>query len=817
MEFIKDFNKTAIIFGDEKISYEEFIRKSKGYSKAIDIEHGERVMIFSENRPELLYSFFAIWEKGGTCINIDFSSSEDELEFFIKDSKPSYIISSKDGIKKLQSTLNKLKENIDTLYFDSLNHRYDGENVFIKTPDLSDPCIILYTSGTTGDPKGVVLTYKNLESNFSGLKDYNIFTKNDIVLDILPLHHIFPLIGAAIMPLHVGATVVILKELSLVSIKKALQENSVSMLVAVPKFYNILFKGVMEKIDDSRLAKFIYSIAKKVPRKGFRKLAFKKIHKAFGGNIKLFISGGAKIDPNIVRGFQIMGFDLIEGYGMTECAPMISFTPPKKIVPGSAGKVLKGCEVKIADDGEILVKGPNIMKGYFENPEATNEIIGEDGWLHTGDLGEMKNGYLFITGRKKEMIVLPSGKNINPIDLELEIMSSTELIEEMGIIEHNNILTAIIYPNFKKIKELGINNIMETIKLKVIDKYNAKAPSYKKILSIKLVKTELPKTRIGKLKRFKLKDLLKEFENTHHKTEEPGYTEYKALKKFLKKRKGDVLPDHHLELDVGLDSLDIVELFSFIEENFGIRIDEKIFSENPTVGALAEFINKNKTKAKASNTNWKSILKLKSETEFPKSAIFLSLIKLFSVPAFKLYFRFEKSGLENIPKSPCIFAGNHQSFLDGLMVNNALTFSTGSNTFYLAKIKHFEKGILKHLSKNANILTVDINKNLTESLQKTAKILSDGKNVVIFPEGMRTRDGKLNEFKKTFAMLSKELNVPVVPFAIKGSYSAFPFGTKIPKPKKISIKFFKKIDPNRLEINEIIKQTMEDIRNWISK
>ena len=817
MEFIKDFMKTAIIFGNEKISYEEFIRRSKGYSKAIDIEHGERVMIFSENRPELLYSFFAVWEKGGICVNIDFSSNEEELQFFIKDSKPSYIISSKDGIKKLQNVLNKLEENIDTFYFDNLDYRYKGEEVFIKTPAMSDPCIILYTSGTTGNPKGVLLTYENLESNFSGLEDYNIYTKDDIVLDILPLHHIFPLVGAAIMPLHVGATVVILKELSIGSIKKTLEENSVSMLVAVPKFYSILFKGVMEKIDENRLAKLIYSIAKKVPRKGFRKLVFKKIHKAFGGNIKLFISGGAKIDPDIVKGFQIMGFDLIEGYGMTECAPMISFTPPKKILPGSAGKVLKGCEVRIANDGEILVKGPNIMKGYFEKPKATSEIIDEDGWLHTGDLGEMKNGYLFITGRKKEMIVLPSGKNINPIDLELEIMSSTELIEEMGIIEHNNILTAIIYPNFKKIKELGINNIMETIKLKVIDKYNAKAPSYKKILNIKLVKTELPKTKIGKLKRFQLKDLLKEFENTHSKVDEPKYPEYKILKKFLKKRKGEVLPDDHLELDVGLDSLDMVELFSFVEENFGISIDEKIFSENPTVEALAEFINKNKTKSKAANTDWKSILKLKSEAEFPRSAIFLNLIKLFSVPAFKLYFRFEKSGLENIPNGPCIFAGNHQSFLDGLIINNALTFGTGSNTFYLAKIKHFEKGILKHLSRNANILIVDINKNLTEALQKTAKVLNDGKNVVIFPEGMRTRDGELNEFKKTFAILSKELNIPVVPFAIKGSYSAFPFGTKIPKPKKICIKFFKKIDPESLETDEIIKKTVEYVHSWINK
>jgi long-chain acyl-CoA synthetase len=815
--FIEDFNKTAIIFGNRQISYEEFIRSAKGYSEKMTLGKYERVIIFSENRPELLFAFFAVWEKKGICVIVDFSSSEEEFKFLIEDSKPSYIITSKTGYKKLYPLINRLEKNIDLLCFEYLDSIYIGEDVFIKTPDMDSPCLMLYTSGTTGDPKGVVLSYRNLEINLSGLRDSEIYTKEDVVLDVLPLHHIFPLVGSAIMPLHVGASVVILEELSLQSIKEAFQNNSVSLLIAVPKLYEIFFKGIMDKIQKKRFTRVAYFVLKNINSKNLSKLVFKKVHQAFGGNLKLFISGGAKISPEIVRGYQALGFDLIEGYGMTECAPMISFTPPGKIVIGSAGKVLKGCQVKIAEDKEILVKGPNVMTGYFGNPKESSEIIDEDGWLHTGDQGYLKNGYIFITGRKKEMIVLPNGKNINPLELEMEILSNTDLIEEVGVVEHNSILAAIIYPNFKKIKELEISNIIETLKLKVIDKYNSKVPTYKKILHIKIVKLELPKTKIGKLKRFKLQELLKEKDEKNENIEEPDLEEYHILKKYLNSRKGEVLPDYHLELDIGLDSLDMVELFAFIGDNFGIDMNEKILLQNPTVEELSVYINANKTKTGNSSTDWGAILNSKNDIELPKSALFLKFIKLLSGPAFKLYFRFKKEGVENIPNTPCILAGNHQSFIDGLMINNALRFRSVEKTCYLAKIKHFEKGILKYLSKNSNILTVDINKNLTESLQKIAKILQSGKNIVIFPEGLRTRDGSLNEFKKTFAILSKQLDIPVVPFAINGAYDAFSFGKKFPRPKKLSIKFFQKIEPHNLTIEEIVEKTLSDVTAWTNK
>ena len=198
--------------------------------------------------------------------------------------------------------------------------------------------------------------------------------------------------------------------------------------------------------------------------------------------LKFFVSGGSKLNPQITEDFLTLGIKICEGYGMTETSPIISYTPRNDIMPNSAGRVIKDVEVKIAEDNEILVKGRNVMKGYYKNPEATAEIIDKDGWLHTGDLGTLKDGYLYVTGRKKEMIVLSNGKNINPIDIEAKLMSMTNLIAEIVVTEYNSILTAVIYPDFNKVKEEKVDNIYEVLKWAVVDKYNQKTPDYKKIL-----------------------------------------------------------------------------------------------------------------------------------------------------------------------------------------------------------------------------------------------------------------------------------------------------------------------------------------------
>lgn len=422
------------------------------------------------------------------------------------------------------------------------------------------------------------------------------------------------------------------------------------------------------------------------------------------------------------------------------------------------------------------------------------------------------------------MIVLSNGKNINPADIEIEIMKDAKLIKEMAVTEYNKHLVAIVYPDFEAIKEANITNIKETLKWEIIDKYNVTAPKYRKILEIKIVKEELPKTKLGKLRRFKLSELIegsedKQEEKTDKKVSEELQTnEYKKIEKYLKENHGvDVTPESHLELDLGLDSLDLVEILSFIENSFGVEIQEDEFVNIGSIEDLCKFIREKGGEYREGDINWNTILNKDIEVDLPKSAIASKIFKLLTAPIFKFRLSLEKTGMENIPDTPCIFAGNHQSLADGFAFNQALSNKRLEKTYYLATVVQFKTPLKIFLAKRGNVVIVDINKNLKETLQIAAKVLKSGKNLVIFPEGARTRDGEIQEFKKSFAILSKELNIPIVPFGIDGAYEAMPYGKSFPQRGKMRLNFFPAVDPEGKELEEIINETKDTIDKWIKK
>ena len=817
MIFVKDYNKTAIIYDEREYSYKEVILSAKSFSERINIKKEDRVIIFMENRPELLFSFLGIWNKQGTCVCLDGGFSGEELTYYIKDCKPKYIFTSRVNYKAAAKGLELagMENSVEILVVDDIPVDYTGDDLTIEIEDKYFVSLILYTSGTTGNPKGVMLMFDNILINMEGLDEYKMFRTTDRVLALLPMHHIFPLLGAGVVPLGKGATIVFLKEVSSQAMVEALQKYKITFIIGVPKLWEMLHKKIMEKINGGKITKFIFKLAEKINSKNFSRKIFKKVHDGFGGNIRFFVSGGSKLDPQVSRDFLTLGIDVCEGYGLTETSPMISFTPTDEVVPGSAGKILTGVTVKIADDGEILAKGRNVMKGYYGRPDATAEVIDKEGWFHTGDLGEIKNGLLYVTGRKKEMIVLSNGKNINPIEIEQWIMANTDLIKEMAIMDYEDKLTAVIYPDFYKLHEEGITNITETFKKGVIDKYNKQAASYKKVLDVKIVQEELPKTKIGKIRRFMLKDVINKKEEKVQNIVEPSTEEYKNISAFLKSIKNKpIIPNAHLELDLGLDSLDTVELLSHIEGTFGVKIDEQTFVEHCTVEKLAEYVEKHSNEMiNDTKMDWKEILSKDTEGELPKSNRIGKIIKFILKPAFLFFVKVKKEGLENIEKNePVIFAGNHQSFLDGFIVNQAVPNSVLDKTYYFADIKHFKKGYMKFMGENSNIIFVDINKNLVNSLQMLSKALRNGKNIVIFPEGTRTRDGKINNFKKFFAILSKELNIPIVPFVLDGAYEAYPPSSKYPKGGDVKVKFLEKIYPADMSYEEITEKVYNTIK-----
>ena len=820
MIFLKDYNKTAIIYDDREYSYKEVILSAKSFSERISINKEDRVIIFMENRPELLFSFLGIWNKQGTCVCLDGSFSGEELTYYVKDSQPKYIFTSKanyeEAVKALK--ISEMENYVEILVVDDIPVDYKGEDLTIEIEDKYFVSLILYTSGTTGNPKGVMLTFDNILINMEGLDEYKMFRTTDRVLALLPMHHIFPLLGAGVVPLGKGSTIVFLKEVSSQAMVEALQKYKITFIIGVPKLWEMLHKKIMEKINSSKITKAVFKLAEKIDSRGFSKKIFKKVHEGFGGNIRFFVSGGSKLDPQISRDFLTLGIEVCEGYGLTETSPMISFTPTGQIVPGSAGKILTGVTVKIADDGEILAKGRNVMKGYYRRPDATAEVIDKDGWFHTGDLGELKGNLLYVTGRKKEMIVLSNGKNINPIEIEQWIMANTDLIKEMAVMDYEDKLTAVIYPDFYKLHEEGITNITETFKKGVIDKYNKQAASYKKVLDVKIVQDELPKTKIGKIRRFMLKDVIEKKEEKREAIKEPTTEEYRNIAAFIKSIKNKtVIPTAHLELDLGLDSLDTVELLSYIEGTFGVKIDEQTFVEYCTVEKLAEYVEKHSSEMiNDAKIDWKEILLKDGEGELPKSNGIGKIIKLLLKPAFTFFVKIKKEGTENIEKNePIIFAGNHQSFLDGFIVNQAVPNSVLDKTYYFADIKHFKKGYMKFMGENSNIIFVDINKNLINSLQLLSKALRNGNNIVIFPEGTRTRDGKMMPFKKFFAILSKELNIPIVPFVLDGAYDVYPPSAKHPKAGTVKVKFLEKVYPENMSYDEITEKIYKKIHEEV--
>ena len=829
IKFLYDRQKIAITYGEKKISYADVIKYVNFYSDFLDIEKGDRSALMMENRPESIFSFFSIWAKKGIAISLDAGYTVDQLAYVLGDSEPKYLFVSNKTKQVAEEANSKLNNNVKIINVDEIDLTTDYK---IKQEEFAndsnkDVAVLVYTSGTTGNPKGVMITYENIETNMAGVRAVDLVNENDVILAMLPYHHIMPLCFTLILPMYMGVPIVLLTEISSATLLKTLQENRVTVILGVPRVWEMLDKAIMTKINQSSLAKFMFRLASKTNSMSIRKMLFSKVHKQFGGHIRLMVSGGAKIDKTILEDFRTMGFRAIQGYGMTETAPIITFNVPGRERSDSAGEVIPDVEVKIADDGEILVKGKNVMKGYYKNEKATKEAFDAEGWFHTGDLGRLEGKYLIIIGRKKEMIVLANGKNIDPNDIEAEIIKNTDLIKEIAVTEYNAQLLAIIYPDFEKIQAQQIVNIKDAIKWEVIDKYNVTAPNYKKIHDIKIVKEELPKTRIGKIRRFMLKDLLEDKVETSDKKVEKKAVEvpseirekYDIINKYITERYNkDIDLDSHIELDLGFDSLDIVEFMNFLNSTFEIEIVEQDFVDHKTISDIIKLVEEKSglTTEKVvekvdKNENLKKIIEGDSNVNLPPSAKYAKVLKFLFTPLFKFYFRYKYSGKENLGEGAGIIVGNHQSYLDAFMLNNAFTYKELSNNYYIATALHFKSKTMKYLAGNGNIILVDTNRNLKNTLQAASKVLKSGKKLIIFPEGARTRDGQLQEFKKTFAILAQELNVPIYPFVLKGAYEAFPYNKKFPKRHDISVQFLEKIESQNKTVEELVEETKNNI------
>lgn len=789
--------KSAIVSGDQKISYSEFHQKINSISAMMTLKPGDHVVIFSENRVGWVYVFYSIWESEGVPIPIDFMASVSEVAYILKDSAPALVFCSREKKAMMEEAI--LTAGITPRLFliddiEAPDATGDQAELTIN-PDEKETAVIIYTSGTTGSPKGVMLSFQNLMTNVRAVSEHiPIYREDSRVMVLLPLHHIFPLMGTMVIPLSLGATIAISPSMQSEDIMATLRNNSITVIIGVPRLYAAIRKGIMDKVNKSTVARMLFGIAKLLNSKKFSRKIFNTVHQKLGGSVEVLVSGGAALDTAVGNDFKVLGFEVLEGYGMTEAAPMITFTRPGRVKIGSPGELMRETIVRI-NEGEILASGPNIMKGYYNRPEETAEVL-QDGWLYTGDLGYFdKDGFLFITGRLKEIIILSNGKNVNPTELEVKLLESP-LVKDCGVFFRDDILQVIIVPDAEHVPQ-GISAESEAIiRSQVIEPFNNSVSPSKKLMRFYLTDQELPRTRLGKLQRFRLSDLAYE-EQTEQEEIIIESPEFKLIAEYIESEKGrKVRPHHHLEIDLGMDSLDKVGFQAWLQQNFGVSIEPVAMTNFGDVLKLSEYVGEHKTHMEDARINWADIIREKVNLKLPGNW-FTGRWSIYSFRIFfHLYFRFSAKGKENIPKGPFILAPNHQSSFDGLFVAAYLTNHQMRRTYFYAKEKHIRQRWLKFLASRNNIIIVDLNRDLKESIQKMAEVLKQNRSLIIFPEGTRSVTGELGEFKKTFAILASELDIPIVPVAISGANKAMPKGSHFPRLwTRVKIVFLEPVFP----------------------
>ncbi|WP_156285835.1 AMP-binding protein [Oceanivirga salmonicida] len=813
--FLKKSDKLAIVdFDGRNINYNEMVDSIKYLSRKIfeNINEKEKVLIVSENRIGWIYSFFAIWDRNSVAIPVDALCTSEELEYFFKDSSAKYVVVSNQTVEAVKEAIKNANLEIKVYNLDEIKIEKLEDDKELIHPVNDELAVMVYTSGTTGSPKGVMLSFNNLYHEMKAINSLVTLEETEQILAILPFHHILPLMSTCIYFFYYeqSYSVVLVPKLTSQEILRCLKENRVTILSSVPRLYKLFYKGINDKINAKFITRALFALAKKINNKKFSKILFKKVHETFGGHLRTIVAGGAKSDVEMIDFYNTLGFDYCEGYGLSETSPVFAGSVPRHYKAGTVGLPASNAQIKLVDK-EIWVKGPMVMLGYYNKPEKTKEVLTEDGWFKTGDLGEFdEDGYLTLIGRANAMIVLSNGKNIDPLKLEDKLIEKSDnLISEVGIFGKNDKLSALIVPNFEYIRQQKIGNITTYIR-DVVQVYNTDVHNYEKILDYKIIENELPKTRVGKVKRFMLPEIFGGKVEKKKVEKEPNTEEYITLKEYIKNLKGldEVSPVENFELELGLDSLDLVEFTTYLEKSYNLKLDEEIFTKCYNLELLSDYIHQNSSGYTKIDIKLDEIIKNAKVTNV-KTGYLQYILRPIAYVIAKLYFRLSINGKNKIEDKPTIFIANHESFIDAPVFTLLLPFAIQKKTYYLGLEKYFSKGIMKHIGLHGNIVKINIEKNIKESVEKVAGILKQGKNVFIFPEGSRTKDGSIQEFKKIFAILAKELDIEIQCLGIDGAYEAYSRFMKLPKPKKISVSVLDRISPTNKTYEQIVNECRE--------
>jgi long-chain acyl-CoA synthetase len=507
-----------------------FIPKLAGGLKSLGLKAGDRVGILSENCPEWGIAYLAILTAGGIIVPLDSAWKEMELRNTLRMSGIRFIFCSARFAGVAREIINQAALDIRLIGFEpdispNLEMLAKAEPLVDASRGMDDPAALIYTSGTTGDPKGVILTHRNILANIEAIIQSIELYSEDIFLSVLPLHHTLEATCGFLLPLCAGLTTVHSRSLKSRDILEDIKNNRITCMVAVPLLFEKMYKTIEKKVEESPfLRRLTFQLLYQASGLGWRlrvkagRALFRALREKAGlGSIRLLISGGAPLPADIAKWFNLIGFDFLQGYGLTECAPVVSVHRPHDIRFDSVGSPLPNLVIDIDDPspdgvGEIKVKGPANTPGYLDNEKASADLI-RDGWLHTGDMGRLWNGHLYITGRKKNLIVSAAGKNIYPEEIETALLMSPYILESvvLGRKKDNKMgeeIFATIVPDLERIKshekiqgqEPGREQIQQIIDDEV-KSVNDRLADYKRINRFEIRYQEFEKTSSRKIKR----------------------------------------------------------------------------------------------------------------------------------------------------------------------------------------------------------------------------------------------------------------------------------------------------------------------------
>jgi long-chain acyl-CoA synthetase len=840
----------------ESIAYAEARRMAESIGRWLT-EHGfkpgTRIAILADNHPRWITAYLGIVAAGCTAVPLDTAFHADQVAKLLQDSGTSLlfcdakhlaiageavaggsigvVLIDRAGASRTARSTQTLDAPIATRVEADLDSIFAaGPGNFVPASSSDDSLAsLLYTSGTTADPKGVMLTQANLLGEVRAVFGWAQLGPEDALLGVLPLFHVLSQMANLLLPLVKGSRVVYLETLNTTELLRALAEREITAFAVVPQFFYLIHERIFKAVAQrgklaSRGFRAVMAITRFSRRIGWNPgpIFFPKIHNMFGRKMRYLVTGGSRFDPQIGHDFHALGIDILQAYGLTETSAAAFATSADDNVIGSVGKPLEGVEGKIVDPqpqedggqpvGEITIRGAIVMKGYWNRPDATAAVL-RDGWLYTGDLGYFDpDGNLFITGRKKEIIVLSNGKNIYPEEVEAHYLKSP-YIAEIAVTglegrPGEDRLHAVVVPNFEELKQRRIVNAKQVVRFD-IESLSAQLPSTKRIGSYEIWQEALPRTTTRKLKRFEIEKRVRVTQAEGRAADaEPGpekplsaddaaWLEQPDVQRALSIMRNAarikpqlIRPGDNLELDLGLDSMQRVELLVALEQELGGGLEESRLSEIYTVRELVDAVREGGAGAEGGtprlqSAGWKALLQEEStDPDFlallrprPIADTFRYVVSRLAQMVARDRCHLRVTGLEHVPiHGPFIICSNHQSYVDPLILSSVLSWQVFRAGFAVGTSDIFGSGPMRTLAPWLRVVVVDPDSNLIPAMRAGASGLRHGRVLVLYPEGERSIDGKPKTFKKGAAILSIHLQVPIVPVAIEGFHELWPRG-----------------------------------------